>query len=180
MLVCTGTAAVGDHSRSALRSKDLRPCDPDELRILRELHAGRSLGHFELDLDPTLQFERYDRGLISDPLEVYRNGEKWGAPVAAPCTFVQYFWGPPTRAIRGLVGEAVGLFGAIEIGHVDGPLLLDRPYLIDSEVVCVGQSPQTEYFWFDTTARRPDGGLVAVFRMMLRFMKASSPLYGKG
>ncbi len=180
MLVCTGTAAVGDHSRSALRSKDLRPCDPAELRILRELHAGRSLGHFELDLDPMLQFERYDEGLISDPLVDYRTGEKWGAPVAAPCTFVQYLWGPPTRAIRPLVGEAVGLFGAIEIGHVNGPLLLDRPYVIDSEVVSLGQSPQTEYFWFDSTARRPDGVLVAVFRMMLRFMKASSPLYGKG
>ncbi|HEY5647067.1 MAG TPA: hypothetical protein VIS76_14040, partial [Pseudomonadales bacterium] len=68
-------------------------------------------------------------------------------------------------------------FGAIEIGHVHGPLLLNRPYLIDSEVVAVGQSPQTEYFWFDTTARRPDGTLVATFRMMLRFMKASSAHY---
>ncbi|MGE0621171.1 MAG: hypothetical protein AB7I04_21975 [Pseudomonadales bacterium] len=178
MLVCTGTAAVGDHSRSALRAKDLRACDPASLRILRELHAGMPLGHFELELDPTLQFERYDKGLISDPLEAYRTDTGWGAPVAAPCTFVQYFWGPPTRDLRSLVGEAVGLFGAIEIGHVDGPLLLNRPYLIDSEVVCVGESPQTEYFWFDTTAKRPDGTLVATFRMMLRFMKASSPLYG--
>ena len=153
-------------------------CDPASLRILRELHAGMPLGHFELELDPALQFERYDRGLISDPLEAYRIDTGWGAPVAAPCTFVQYFWGPPTRNLRPLVGEAVGLFGAIEIGHVDGPLLLGRPYLIDSEVVCVGESPQTEYFWFDTTAKRPDGALVATFRMMLRFMKASSPLYG--
>jgi len=179
MLVCTGTAAVGDHSRSALRTKDLRPSDPATLRILRGVHAGMSLGRFEVELDPTLQFERYDNGLISDPLEAYRADTGWGAPVAAPCTFVQYFWGLPTRTLRPLVGEAVGLFGAIEIGHVDGPLLLNRPYLIDSEVVCVGQSPQTEYLWFDTAARRPTGELVATFRMMLRFMKASSPLYGE-
>lgn len=178
LLVCTGTAAVGDHSRSALRSKDLRPCDPTELRILANLSAGTSLGRYESTLDPTKQFERYDQGLISDPLEEYRSGGKWGEPVAAPCTFVQYFWGPPTEHVRPLLGKAVGLFGAIEIGHVNGPLLMNRPYVIDSEVVCVGQSPQTEYFWFDTTARRPDGVLVATFRMMLRFMKSSSPLYG--
>jgi hypothetical protein len=138
---------------------------------------GLSLGRFEEILDPTLQFERYDTGLISDPLPEYRTGEKWGAPVAAPCTFVQYFWGPPTRTLRPLVSDAVGLFGAIEIGHRDGPLLLGQPYLIESEVIAVGQSPKTEYVWFDTSARRPDGALVATFRMMLRFMKASSPLY---
>ena len=79
--------------------------------------------------------------------------------------------------MRPHVGEAVGLFGAIEIGHVDGPLLLNRAYHIDSEVVAVGQSPQTEYLWFDTTARRPNASLVANFRMMLRFMKSSSALY---
>ncbi|MBD3647137.1 MAG: hypothetical protein HUJ31_06690 [Pseudomonadales bacterium] len=75
------------------------------------------------------------------------------------------------------VGESVGLFGAIEIGHVNGPLILNRRYLIESEVVCVGQSPQTEYVWFDTTAKDPDGKLIATFRMQSRAMKASSPAY---
>lgn len=177
LLVCTGTAAIGDHSRSDLRARDLRPCDPSELRILKNLRAGMSMGHFEVDLDPAKQFERYDANLISDPLPEYRSGDKWGEPLAAPCTFVQYLWGPPTEFIRPQVGDAVGLFGAIEIGHVDGPFLLNRPYHIDSEIVAVGQSPQTEYFWYDTTAKRPDGSLVATFRMMLRFMKASSPEY---
>jgi len=179
LLVCTGTAAVGDHSRSELRARDLRACDPEELRILRNLRPGMSMGHFEVDLDPGKQFDRYDRGLISDPLPEYRSGEKWGEPVAAPCTFVQYLWGPPTQFIRPQVGDAVGLFGAIEIGHVNGPFLLNRPYHIDSQVVAVGQSPQTEYFWFDSTAQSPDGTLVATFRMMLRFMKSSSPLYAE-
>ncbi len=48
MLVCTGTAAVGDHSQSELRRKDLRPCDPSELRILNRLHAGMSLGQYDV------------------------------------------------------------------------------------------------------------------------------------
>lgn len=177
LLVCTGTAAIGDHSRSELRSRDLRPCDPGELRILRNLAPGMSLGDYEVVLDPAKQFERYDNGLISDPLSVYRTAGQWGEPVAAPCTFVQYMWGPPTEFIRPQLSRAVGLFGAIEIGHVNGPLLVNAPYQFHSEVVCVGQSPQTEYFWFDTTASRPDGDLVATFRMMLRFMKSSSADY---
>lgn len=177
LLVCTGTAAIGDHSRSELRGRDLRPCDPAELKILNAVSPGMSMGHFELDFDPAKQFERYDANLISDPLPEYRSGEKWGEPVAAPCTFVQYLWGPPTQELRPHVADAVGLFGAIEIGHVHGPLRLNRRYHVDSEVVCVGQSPQTEYLWFDTTARTPDGELVATFRMQLRFMKASSALY---
>ena len=35
LLVNTGTAALGDHSQSELRRKDLRPCDSAELRILK-------------------------------------------------------------------------------------------------------------------------------------------------
>ena len=177
LLVCTGTAAIGDHSGSELRARDLRPCDPAELRILKNLHPGLSMGHFELELDPKNQFERFDGNLISDPLPEYRSPEPWGEAIAAPSTFVEYLWGPPTRHIRSLVGNSVGLFGAIEIGQVNGPFFLNRPYVIDAEVISVGQSPQTEYFWFDSTAKTPDGVLVATHRMMLRFMKASSPLY---
>jgi len=79
--------------------------------------------------------------------------------------------------LRPHVGDAVGLFGAIEVGHVNGPLFPGRAYRIESEVECVGQSPKTEYLWFDTTATGPDGKLVATLRMMLRFMKASAEEY---
>ena len=75
------------------------------------------------------------------------------------------------------VGESVGLFGAIEIGHVRGPLLMNRHYHLDSEVICVGQSPQTEYVWYETTARNEAGEVVATLRMQSRVMKASSPAY---
>jgi hypothetical protein len=75
------------------------------------------------------------------------------------------------------VGESVGLFGAIEIGYVNGPFLLNRQYHIESEVVCVGISPQTEYVWYDSTASNEAGEIVATMRMQSRSMKASSPAY---
>lgn len=177
LLVAQGTAAIGDHSQSELRSKDLRPCEPSELKILHRLHEGLSLGSYDVSASPDKQFDRYDRELISDPLDYYRNGSPWGDVVAAPCTFVEYLWAYPMQALTPLVGESVGLFGAIEIGSINGPFLLNRDYHLESQVVCVGQSPQTEYVWYDTTATDTSGNLVATLRMQSRAMKASSPAY---
>ena len=176
-LICTGTAAVGDLGKSELRTRDLRPCDPSELRILKDVHAGLSLGSYDMVATPDKQFDRYDKGVISDPIEAWRKAGDFGGITACPATYVEYLWGPPTEALRPHIGDAVGLFGAIEIANVNGPFLLDRPYKITSEVVSVGQSPQTEFFWFDTSAFDPAGLEVVNFRMMLRFMKASSELY---
>lgn len=175
--VCSGTAALGDHSHSELRSRDLRACDPAELRILNRLTPGLSLGSYDVLATPDKQFERYDAGLISDPLPWYRDGSPWGDVVAAPCTIVEYLWGVPMAGLRPYVGESVGLFGAIEIGFVNGPFLLNRPYHLESEVVCVGQSPQTEFVWYDTVACDDAGRTVATLRMQSRAMKASSPAY---
>jgi len=76
-----------------------------------------------------------------------------------------------------LCRESVGLFGAIEIGFINGPFLLNNHYKIESEVVCVGQSPQTEYVWYDSKATNESGDVVATMRMQSRAMKASSREY---
>ncbi|MDP6377630.1 MAG: hypothetical protein QF921_01235 [Pseudomonadales bacterium] len=177
LLVCKGTAALGDYTRSELRQKDLRPCDPSELKILNRLHPGLSLGSYDVEATPDKQFQRYDSQLISDPLPWYRETSPWGEVVAAPCTIIEYLWAYPMQGLTPLVGKSVGLFGAIEIGFVNGPFLMNRPYHLDSEVVCVGQSPQTEFVWYDTNAYGEDGRLVAQLRMQSRAMKASSPAY---
>ncbi len=177
LLVCTGTAAVGDHSQSELRRKDLRPCDPSELRILNRLYAGRSLGQYDVFAAPDKQFDRYDSQVISDPMTWYRDASPWGDVVAAPCTIIEFLWAYPMQGLQPYVGESVGLFGAIEIGYENGPFLLNRQYRLQSEVICVGQSPQTEYVWYETTAQNEAGEIVATMRMQSRSMKASSPAY---
>lgn len=177
LLVNTGTAALGDHSQSELRRKDLRPCEPEELRILKNVHAGMSLGEYEIFADPAKQFERYDQGIISDAMAWYRDSSPWGEVVAAPCTIIQYLWGYPIQTLQPYINDAVGLFGAIEIGYTNGPFLLNRNYKLSSEVICVGQSPQTEYVWYETKAYNEAEKLVATMRMQGRSMKASSPLY---
>ncbi len=177
LLVCQGTAALGDHSQSELRARDMRACDPSELKILSRIEPGQSLGEYDLVTSPELQFERYDKGLISDPLDWYRGESPWGEPVAAPCTIIQYLWGYPMKVLGPLANDAVGLFGAIEIGFINRPFLMNHAYHIESHVVCVGQSPQTEYVWYESTAFATSGEPVANMLMQSRVMKASSPLY---
>lgn len=178
-LVCTGTAAVGDLSKSELRDRDLRPCDPSELRILRRVEPGLDLGTYEVVASSEKQLARCEHGLISDPIEAWQKPTLFDGILACPTTYVEFMWGPPMDGLRPLVEKAVGLFSAIEIANVNGPFLLDRPYTIKSEVISLGQSPQTEIIWHDAQATDPKGTLVATFRMMQRFMKASSPLYSE-
>ena len=81
------------------------------------------------------------------------------------------------KGLGPLVEDSTGLFGAMEIGHTNGPFIMGRPYKIECEVVCVGQSPKTEYVWYDAAAKNEQGELVASLRIQSRAMKASSPLY---
>lgn len=177
LLVATGTAALGDHAGSELRDRDYRSCDPSELRILNRVKPGMSLGSYEIHTGTDKQFHRYDTGVISDPLNWYREGSPWGESVAAPCTVMEYLWGYAMNGLGPLVGESVGLFGAIEIGFEQGPFLMNRDYHLESRVVCVGQSPKTEYVWYETDAFDAKGQRIARLLMQSRAMKDSSPAY---
>ena len=179
VLVCEGTAGMGDPAASQLRTLDYRPCDPSALKILRRVKPGMSLGTYELVAKPDLQFQRYDSNLISDPLTWYRDASPWGGPVAAPCTILEFLWQSAMKGLKPLLEEATGLFGAMEISYTNGPFLMGEAYRIECEVVCVGQSPKTEYVWYDQHAYNTDGQLVVSLRMQSRAMKASSPLYAE-
>jgi hypothetical protein len=79
--------------------------------------------------------------------------------------------------LRDRLGPRVGLFGAIEVRYHAGPVFVNRSYTVSGEVVGVSDTPKTEVLWFDSRAYDGDGGLIAGMRMMLRSLKASSPLY---
>lgn len=174
--VAEGTASLGDHAASALRTRDLRPVPAERLRILQGLAPGQRLGEWHEHLDGTRQRARYQAGALSDPLSWYGESSPWGAPVATPSTAVDLLWGVPMRGLHGLPDDVVGLFGAIEVAHHAGPLLIGERYRITADVVALSDSPRTESLWFDACAHR-GATLVASQRLMLRFMKASSPRY---
>lgn len=174
MLVCEGSAGVGDYSTSALRSRDLYPCEPDNLSILRQVSPSLSMGRHEVDATADRQIERLNSGLIGGPLSEYGDPDANGQVLACPSTIVQYLWGIPVETLRPVVKEAVGLFGAIEFAFDNGPWRLPGPVTIDSHVVGLSESPKTESLWFESQALDEQEQPIVTFRMLLRFMKASA------
>lgn len=176
-LVAIGTASVGEpHEPAHLHAIDLRPADPSALRILSGVRPGVTRLHHMARVDSSALARRIEAGGLLDALPWYTGPSPWGGPIANPSAVVQLLrnrggeFGPH-------VAQAVGLFGAIEIRHGAGPVLADREYEVDGEVVAVGASPRTEYVWYDTRAVDSSGAVVASMRMQLRWMTASSPLY---
>jgi len=177
--VAEGTASVGEPGEpTALQTRDLRASDPAELRMFSAIQAGDSLGEIEIELPAKDLRTRIERGLLTEPLAWYVEDSPWGGPVAAPSTTVGLLYRNSSRQLHEHTGGAVGLFGAIEVAQVTGPVLLDRTYRVSSTILAAGQSPKTEYVWFEAGADDLASGLrVAQMRMLLRFMKASSSLY---
>jgi hypothetical protein len=176
MLVAEGTASVGDpDEQSALLQLDVSRYESSDLKILAGLARGDEIAEAEVAMPSEVQSSRLD--VITEPLEWYRGDSPWGGPVASPATIVHFLYAHPARIVGRNAGKAVGLFGAIEVRHVNGPLVLDETYRVGGEIVAVGESPKTEYVWFESHADTLDGKRVAEMRMQLRWMKASSPLY---
>jgi len=180
VLVADGTAAAGSPQEpSALYSRDLRPEDPAELRILKALRPGDVLGECRSAADGARQRAVIDGGAMTEPLDWYTGASPWGRPIAAPSAVVSLLYADLLRGIRDSMGEHVGLFGAIEIRFLVGPVFLDRGYRVTGEIVALSQTPKTEVMWFDSRALDENATVIAKMRMMLRQMKQSSPLYAE-
>ena len=180
LLVGEGTAAVGaPDAPSALRSIDLTKHAAPAPRILAGVVAGEEIPATKRHVGAERQQQLLDNALVTEPLDWYRGDSPWGGAVVVPqhMVHVLYLAGAThlnTRVAQN--GGGVGLFGAIELANVNGPLLLDRDYTFGGRILAVGESPKTEYTWFEVTAS-DDRGPVAELLMQLRWMKASSPLY---
>ncbi|MFC2006120.1 hypothetical protein ACFLVG_04100 [Chloroflexota bacterium] len=167
-----GTASVGEPEElSALMAVELKSSDSGEPRILAGLKAGDELPSRDVVITQEEVNKRLE--VTTDPLDWYKGGSPWGGAVLPPRTMYDAMViGYEQRKI-----EAVGFFGATELRNVNGPIKVGVPYRVTSNIVYVGTSPKTEYFWYDSYLDDKDGKRVAEMRHMLRFMKVSSPLY---
>jgi hypothetical protein len=162
--VGAGTASLGS-DQTALRGRNLRLSVDSELVALRGLKAGEVLADGPRYLSSQNQLDRIAQGEIDDALPCWTDPQPWRGAVACPSTVVSLLYEPGTEAspvalrARQVDANAATMFGAIELCLIDGPLLLDRSYHVLSTVVGVGQSPRTEYCWWDSTiddtARKP-------------------------
>jgi hypothetical protein len=176
--VAEGTASVGNPAAaSALHSRDLRPTEPGELRILRAMKPGDVLGDYRLTVNADRQYSAIRQGAMTEPLDWYTEASPWGGPIASPSAVVGLLYTSLLADAKEAMGPHVGLFGAIEVRFQRGPVFLDRSYRVTGEVAALSQTPKTEVLWFDSRALDDDGSVIAQMRMMLRQMKQSSPRY---
>jgi hypothetical protein len=174
-LVLEGTASVGSPAEpSMLRRKLAEPREDGELRILCHLVPGADIAAVPARLSSAVAEAR--QRVVTEPLDWYAGASPWGGPIATPALVVHAM--VAVQAEMHLRPGAVGLYGAIEVRHIEGPVFIDRDYFVSAKILAVGQTPKTEYFWYESLlSDTRDGKRVASMIMMLRFMKASSKLW---
>jgi hypothetical protein len=175
--ICDGTASVGAPDQdSALRKRLATVPEPKDLRILANVEVNKT--------GPTvptmLTQEDLDRRLavITEPLDAYEDSTIFGHKIMTPALQVQSMR-PGEAALLPRDGNyGVGLFGAIELQAINGPAYVDYDYETFAKVLAVGETPKTEYYYYESTLVDPkDGKTILSMIMMIRFMKASSKLW---
>ncbi len=174
-VVGVGTASVGDPgAKTALALKDLGKYDGGEYTALKDISPGDRFPVMQTTVTKRMAEERTQ--VITEPLPWYVGNSPWGGPIATPTIIVGALTAAQTRFLQGRRGMGVGLYGAIEIRNVNGPVFIDQPYTTSGEVVARGQSPKTEYIWYESYLDDADGKRVAEMLMQLRYMKGSTQL----
>ena len=147
-----------------------------DLRILANVEIGKAGPVVPTNIDQEKLESRL--AVVTEPLEAYTNAEIFGHNIMTPALQVQSMR-PGEAALLPRDGNyGVGLFGAIELQLVNGPAFVDYDYETFAKVLAVGETPKTEYYYYESMLTDPkNGDTVMSMIMMIRFMKASSKLW---
>ncbi|MGH6970786.1 MAG: hypothetical protein ACREEQ_04175, partial [Caulobacteraceae bacterium] len=175
-LIAEGTAScAGQDEGTAVQNlmQSQTQAQPTTLRILRNVKAGDEVG----DIEASISREALERRLssITERLPAYE-GE---SAVLPPSMSVALFRGTVQEKLYKTDGPAVGLFGAIELQSIAGPVRAETPYKLRAKVLALSESPKTENVWYRAWAADPKTGQdLCSMLMYLRYMKGSSKHYG--
>jgi hypothetical protein len=178
--ICEGTARLGHDPQSELakRLEAQTPAAPGALRILKDLRIGDEHHDLPIRVEPAGLASYLER--ITEPLPAYRDDK-----VLPPAQLVHLTHMTRKAVLAKAAQPSVGLFGALEVEHIAGPLRAGVDYLARTKVLKLSESPRTENVWYEvifagkdaqTGKGGPDLGRVLYF---LRFMKGSSPLWAQ-
>ncbi len=188
--VLEASASIGQTEETLLdqRMAKLRPIN--RLVILEELSIGmkgKALEQIETapythlgNLYPFSLTQKLASITENSPYYADAQASPWGKPIV-PLEMVSVY-GNYTGNQAGFPVKqpAIGLFADLEIRMVNGPLLVGEKYLVEREIVALGESRRTEGFW--TKSRFLDATNKTVVAEMLlhqAFFKESYPLYSK-
>lgn len=172
--VCIGTASAQSPdagSELARRMAEQAEADRARLRIYADVHVGDTTADIPMRVDRAA----YEAGLgrITERLPIYD-----AEGVLSPAFIIRLAHMSRPFVSAKAKTPYVGLFGALEVRQLAGPLLADRDYVGRTTMRKVTESPKTENTWYDVDiADAATGHDVASVTFMIRAMKASSPLW---
>jgi hypothetical protein len=168
--ICVGTASGLPDPGAELvgRMAAQTAAEPETLRILAALKVGDESRDIPVQVDRA----HLDRVLevITERAPAYDEG------VLPPSQAIHLTHQVRGAALAKAANPHVGLFGALEVQHLAGPLRADVGYLARTRILKLSESPKTENAWYEVVVA--DGGRdIARVLYYLRFLKGSSPLW---
>jgi hypothetical protein len=175
--VMEGSAHVGGCDPESALKQRLRQVRPArEVRILAAARVGAKVRDVATRIDAA-RLAEYVAGR-DDP--AYTSlGRSTDGRAVAPANLVVDAFRAVEKTLVPINDEFVGLYGAIEIEHLAGPVLADTDYRVSGCILALGESPKTEMIWYEAELRE-ESRPVARLLHMSRLLKASSPLWAHG
>ena len=177
-MVAEGTASCGAPDMEGEVRKRLKTQKAGgDLRILGDCKVGDESSWVPVRQESSADGAERRQSNITEPLPAYQGKGKWAGKVVPIGSCVNVL-----RAAQGEILKrtgAVGLFGALEIQFVNGPVLADTDYLNQCKTLSLSESPKTENIWWEGELKDKSGKLIATHLQYLRFMKGSSPLWAE-
>ena len=164
-----GTAsALGPDTNTELSRRVRGMAQATNLRILADSTVGKEVKDIAVRASETALKRRLEA--ITEPLAIYDDG------VLPPSMSTQLYRGVEAELFSRT--GVVGLFGAIELQTLNGPLKVEKDYLARATILALTESPKTENVWYHAHVKDVETGEDAGWMIMyLRFLKASSKLY---
>jgi hypothetical protein len=173
--ICEATASlsVPDESAELVRRMSSQdPSDPGRLRILADVKVGDEQRDIPLKVTREALLRQLET--ITEEIPAYRDDN-----ILPPGLVIHLAHGVRS-VVLGQQKQAVGLFGALEIRQLKGPLRAEVDYVARTNILKLTESPRTENVWYDVTlADAKTKEDVGVVRFLIRLMKGSSPLWAE-
>lgn len=158
--VLEASVSIGpDHGETVLDARRAKLRPPERLVILEDIHVGMtgradervSIGPDQHmgNLYPFTMAQKLER--ITERSPWYDGDSPWGGavvPLEMISVLTEYTGHSAGFPVK---GPSVGLFADQEIKLIDGPLMVDTPYVIRREVVAMSESRRTESYWVMAT-----------------------------
>lgn len=163
--VLAGTASVGSNDQTELEQRLSGAGDPGELHIVDQLSVGQRSAPtpaVSVDLETPngglYPFSLRDKlAAITERSPWYDSDDNpWERPIL-PFEMVSVLTQKSGTDLP-VRGPALGLFLDLEVRLLRGPLFVGQEYVLEREVVGLGQSRRTESYWVRTTVNDATSG----------------------